>query len=265
MQQRSIIKRANHRLGYEAMALRVFGVSSFKQHLWRLIGRPEYAVRLQGVGPVLLRAAQPDLASFLRIFAGGEYEIPNSIAAAVRARHDEIAASKLTPVIVDAGAYVGAASIFFRNSFPLSHVIAIEPDPESFTLLERNLASVGGTTAVEGAVAAHHGHVQVVHVGESWATRVERSDRGIPVVTMNEAFDMVPNGEPFIAKVNIEGFESELFSDNLEWLDRISLLFIEPHDWLLPDRHSSRSFQRALGEREFKLFIVGPHLCYARL
>jgi hypothetical protein len=84
-------------------------------------------------------------------------------------------------------------------------------------------------------------------------------------MTMNEAFASVPNGEPFIAKMNIEGFETDVFSGAFEWLDKIGLLFIEPHDWLLPGKHTSRSFQRALGERDFDLFIVGPHLCYARV
>jgi FkbM family methyltransferase len=220
---------------------------------------------LAGVGPVTLRPSEPDLASFQRIFGDGEYEVPSSIAEALAARYDAIVAAGRTPVVVDAGAYVGASAIWFRKSFPKSHVVAIEPDPESFRLLKRNLGSIGQATAVEGAAAAHPGHVQVVHVGESWATRVERSDAGVPAITMNEAYDLVPAGEPFIAKVNIEGFESELFSDNLEWLDRISLLFIEPHDWLLPGQSTSRSFQHALGERDFHLFIVGQSLCYARL
>jgi hypothetical protein len=82
---------------------------------------------------------------------------------------------------------------------------------------------------------------------------------------MNEAFAQIPEGEPFLAKVNIEGFERDLFSDGLDWLDRIAVLFIEPHDWLFPGRHTSRTFQKALGDRDFHLFIVGPHLCYVRL
>jgi FkbM family methyltransferase len=143
--------------------------------------------------------------------------------------------------------------------------VAVEPDGESFALLQQNLSRTTGTTAINGAVAGRSGHVRVVPVGESWANRVEQSDEGVPAMTMNALFDGVPKGEPFMAKVNIEGFESDLFEDNLDWLDRVTVLFIEPHDWLLPGKFTSRSFQRALGDRDFHLLIVGPNLCYVRL
>ena len=167
-------------------------------------------------------------------------------------------------MIVDAGAYVGAASLWFLRCFPAAHVVALEPDPDSFRLLQKNLAPAGRATAIQAAVAASAGNVRLVPQGDPWATQVERSDDGVSSITMDQAFADVPGGDPLVAKINIEGFESDLFSGQLDWLDRVALLFIEPHDWLLPGKHTSRSFQRALGERDFDLFIVGPHLCYAR-
>src|SRR5688572_6336531 len=41
--------------------------------------------------------------------------------------------------IVDAGANIGIASIYFATKFPNARVIAIEPEPENFTLLEKNI------------------------------------------------------------------------------------------------------------------------------
>ena len=62
--------------------------------------------------------------------------------------------------------------------------------------------------------------------GDSWATQTERSDSGTRIVTMGEAFASVANGRPFIAKIDIEGFESDLFEKNLAWLDSVRAVFV---------------------------------------
>jgi hypothetical protein len=69
--------------------------------------------------------------------------------------------------------------------------------------------------------------------GLGWAAKTERSSAGVQIMTMAEAFE---GGVPFIAKVDIKGFEGDLFSANTEWLKESFVVFIEPHDWLLPDQ-----------------------------
>jgi FkbM family methyltransferase len=265
MAKASVLRRMLNRLESEAANARLLRGWFFKQRLSTLLGSAECSVRMAGVGPISLRPRSTDLASFRRVFEGDEYRIPDAAADAVKSRYQAILAADRTPVIVDAGAYVGAAAIFFARCFPQAHVVALEPDEDSFRLLKSNLRDHPQVTAIQAAAAGERGHVRLVRRSEAWATQVERSNEGIPSMTMNEAFASVPNGEPFIAKMNIEGFETDVFSGAFEWLDKIGLLFIEPHDWLLPGKHTSRSFQRALGERDFDLFIVGPHLCYARV
>lgn len=77
-------------------------------------------------------------------------------------------------------------------------------------------------------------------------------------------FAKYPGGVPFIAKVDIEGFEEDLFSENLDWLKEIFVLFIEPHDWLMSGRRTSRNFQRALAQHDFQILIRGENLVYIR-
>ncbi len=265
MASQAILTRLLKRLGNEATDAALLRSSYFKHGLAALFGLGECGVSMAGVGRVTLRPRSTDLASFRRVFGGGEYRVPDSAATAVAARYQAILDAGRTPVIVDAGAYVGATSIWFARTFPQSHVVALEPDEQSFRLLEGNLQGRAQITRVHAAVAGERGHIKLLRLAEEWATQAERSLEGVASVTMDDAFAVVPNGEPFIAKINVEGFESDVFSGGLEWLDKIGLLFIEPHDWLLPGRHTSRSFQRALGGRDFDLFIVGPHLCYARV
>jgi len=254
------------RLRFNLTDVRLLGFGFLKQRLWWIGGRRECTVRLAGLGPITIRPRDTDLASFRDIFGKREYDFPiPAVEAAVRTRYESILESGRIPVILDAGAYVGAASLWFRLEFPKAHIVAIEPDPDNFRLLERNLADFGPATTIQAAIGAEPGQVRLVASAGSWATQVERSKAGVRVATANEAFRSVANGEPLLAKINIEGFEKELFSASLEWLDQISMLFIEPHDWLLPRKRTSGSFQKALGERDFHIFIAGPFLCYARL
>ena len=253
------------RIRSEARDARLLGSGIFKRQAYRFTGQRECVLRLAGVGPIRVRLDDTDLPSFLGIFGELEYEFPiPEVEAAARARYEAILAAGRIPVVVDAGAYVGASALWFRSKFPLAQIVAIEPDADSFRLLEQNVAASEGVRCLHAAVGSTPGRARLVPSAGSWAMQVERSNRGIDVITMNEAF-AVENGEPLLAKINIEGFEEDVFSSNLEWLDQLTLLYLEPHDWLFPGKHTSRSFQKALGDRDFHLFIVGPHLCYARL
>ena len=85
------------------------------------------------------------------------------------------------------------------------------------------------------------------------------------VVTVPELVARCGEGaELFIVKVDIEGFESDLFAANLEWLDQAAAVMIEPHDWLLPGSGTSTDFQKAMAERGFDLLISGENLLYVR-
>ena len=44
----------------------------------------------------------------------------------------------------------------------------------------------------------------------------------------------------------------------------VLVVFIEPHDWLMPGEGSSRSFQAAFGQRDFEIFVSGENIIYVR-
>jgi hypothetical protein len=53
---------------------------------------------------------------------------------------------------------------------------------------------------------------------------------------------------PFIVKIDIEGFEENLFEKNTEWLDKFPLLIIELHDWMIPKSANSQNFLRCVSK-----------------
>lgn len=56
------------------------------------------------------------------------------------------------PLIVDCGANVGMAALFFRLRFPRARIVAVEPHPQAFRLLEENTHGDERIERIEAAV-----------------------------------------------------------------------------------------------------------------
>jgi hypothetical protein len=74
----------------------------------------------------------------------------------------------------------------------------------------------------------------------------------------------VENSRLFLVKIDIEGFEIDVFSGRLDWIADAYVVVIEPHDWMLPGEFSSRNFMKAMVEHEFEIFIIGENLFFVR-
>jgi FkbM family methyltransferase len=211
-----------------------------------------------------MRKDQSDVDVVRQIFIEKEYDTkiyPEPHRRIVK-RYSEILNEGKRPIIVDAGANIGAATIWFGTKYPEAKIIAIEPDENNLDVLRLNCGLNDRIAIVAGGVGATGGFAMIQAATQGWATRVERSTSGAPIISMNEAFKMTEGGVAFIAKIDIEGFEGDFFSSNLEWLDTVFTVVIEPHDWLLPG--TSRTFQRAMAKHNFDLFILGENLVYIR-
>lgn len=241
-----------------------FGPRFLLRHLPRITGAFTAAVHIRGVGLIHLRPGESDVAVVRQVFLHNEYELREAIHSRVAARYAEIVSSGRKPVVVDAGANIGAASLFFRKRFPEAAIVAVEPDPENLRVLRLNLARHQSMFIVPAAIGCRDGLVKIEDHGQGWSTRTKRNGRGIPITTMANAFARVPNGVPFIAKIDVEGFESDLFAENTNWLNEVYMVAIEPHDWLLPGERTSRAFQVATGQSDFEIFVSGENLIYVR-
>jgi FkbM family methyltransferase len=198
-----------------------------------------------------------------QVFQDHQYAVGfnQNVSDRVKRRYQEILAQGQTPIIVDAGANIGAASVWFAEHYPKAQIIGIEPEPGNFAILQKNASLRSNITAVQAAIGARQGFATVDLSGLGWAATTKRSDSGIPIITMAQAFQ---GGVPFIAKVDIEGFESDLFRENTEWLAETFVVFIEPHDWLFPQKNTSRTFQAAMGTQDYEIYLNGEILTYVR-
>jgi hypothetical protein len=73
----------------------------------------------------------------------------------------------------------------------------------------------------------------------------------VPNVTINDIYRARGAGFfPFIVKIDIEGAERELFSDNIEWVARTPLIIIELHDWMLPKAGTAAPFLACMSRHD---------------
>jgi len=187
--------------------------------------------------------------------------------------YERAIAAKKTPLIVDAGANIGASPLYFSYSFPQAKVVAIEPEGANFELLSANTQGLP-VDCVHGALASRPGTIDIVDPGEgSWGFRTAASGAGqpteqsVPCVTINDIYAGAPHCVPFIAKIDIEGGEHDVFSANTEWVARTPLIIVELHDWLLLRSANSRPFLQCIAgyDRDFvsigeNIFSIDNHL-----
>ena len=136
-------------------------------------------------------------------------------------------------VIIDAGANIGDTAVWYLNTFPEARVIAIEPDPENFALLEMNCRPYEGRAIlVQGALWSKEGilHLQAaqqkdrISVSENPGVGKCRAV-SVPVLMRQHNASTID-----IFKCDIEGAELEVFSTACdEWLSQTRCLVIETH------------------------------------
>jgi FkbM family methyltransferase len=175
-------------------------------------------------------------------------------------------ASGKTPLIVDAGANIGASAVYFAYSFPQARVVAIEPEKSNFELLSANTAGAN-VECIHAALAATAGRARVIDSGKGhWGFRTERGagasgGESVECVTLNDIYRDQPAGVvPFIAKIDIEGGESELFSAGTEWVAETPVIVIELHDWLLLGQANSRAFLQCVSAHDRDFLYLGENV-----
>ena len=173
----------------------------------------------------------------------------------------------LRPLIVDAGANIGISALYFSLVFEDAVVVAIEPEPGNFELLQKNVAG-RDVHCVQAALASSDGVARVFDPGEgAWGYRAERDAAGdVPCISLDTVYQQFGRADlfPFLVKIDIEGGEEDVFGGNTAWLADTPLLIIELHDWLLPGRGTSRGFLRAVAEAERDFVSLGENILSIR-
>jgi FkbM family methyltransferase len=144
--------------------------------------------------------------------------------------------------IVDAGANIGLASIFFANKYPDARIVAIEPEASNFRMLKKNTARYPNVTPVQAALWNENCELELfdpeqghsafqMRSGSASATRL--SNR-VQAKTVDEIMSELNITAIDLLKVDIEGGEKEVFANPAKWIDRVGTIAIELHESLRP-------------------------------
>lgn len=185
-----------------------------------------------------------DINTVFQIFGYQEYDInflkiPNS----------KILKNKKS-LIVDCGANIGSTSKYFSDTYNNSYIISIEPDKNNFSLLCKNI-NKKNTLAINSAVASRNYFYKIdksIDPRSHKINIVEKNKNSKKTITINQILKKNHLCKPFIIKIDIEGFEKDLFKQNIDWMDKFKIIIIEIHDWMLPNKNISKNFIIALNK-----------------
>jgi FkbM family methyltransferase len=245
----------------------VLGPKFLLRYVARVARLSLFEFELPGYGRVAIRPGTSDGVVFRQVFVRKEYELPQAHADRLLKAYHGILARGATPLIIDAGANIGAASIWFGSRFPAARVLAVEPEERNAELCQRNTSSNRNVSVIRAALAGEEGRVSIADRDvESWAVRTVIDKSGdIPARTISGLLrEHDADSELLLVKIDVEGFEKDVFQGDVSWLDRTAALFVELHDWMLPGQYTSRHLQQAMFSRGFELVVVGENLCFVR-
>jgi len=156
-------------------------------------------------------------------------------------RDQEYAFTPATPpqFIIDAGANIGIASIYFAEKFPTAKIIALEPEPGNFALLEQNTRPWPNIHPLRAALWKENGSINLFDPGQGpWSFQVRASGDNtigqVATVTIDELLRHHAAPAIDILKMDIEGAEVEIFENPSAWIDRVRVIMVELHDRFRP-------------------------------
>lgn len=257
-----MIETTNRTARYLYRAVRRFGWRRALALWWSLhlaivgsTGARAVPVPTPGTGRLLVRPGTADASVYDRILLRRAMALDFCPQGQALLRASE--RSEQPQLIVDAGAYTGFSSIALAQMFPKARILAVEPDPANFAMLQENVASFANIEPINAALWHRTGSVGFVDDGaSSWAIRVADAQEGnVPAISMEDLLARHPGAELLAVKLVIEGAERQLFSADAKWLGRAKLIVWMPPDWRLPGAGAGRATIRALAPHAFDYVI----------
>lgn len=194
---------------------------------WGGPAKPRFEFLLPGMDhPLEMRYDSSDRHVFRQIFIEEEYRPVNACG--------EVS------LIVDCGAYAGLSGRYFLQHFPHAQLVCIEPNPDNFQLLQRNMRHFAGQVTLinKGVWSCTTGlrfRRQKYRDGREWSFQVEACAAGetpdLEAVGLSDIAARFPGRRIDLLKMDVERAEIEIFSRRTEeWLPRVRNIAVELHD-----------------------------------
>ncbi len=143
------------------------------------------------------------------------------------------------PTIIDAGAHIGLATLYFKQLYPEAQIIAVEPIPENFALLQKNINEnqLSYIELIQAALAPHAGTTTLYRDQENswlssssilpggWNHTQKTQPISVPAITLSSLL-LTP---VHLLKLDIEGMEATALLEARTHLRMVEHLIVEFH------------------------------------
>jgi FkbM family methyltransferase len=228
--------------------IRKFGFKQGIDIYRKLYSKKDGFVKISNFGEIYLRPKSSDVEVFNTVFVKEYYKSYS---------FDKMMKGFNPTFIIDAGANIGLSALFFAQKYKDSKVVAIEAEKGNFELLERNTKYFG--SRIEGmhkALWFEKTELALKNPGAdnySFSFGNENGSETVETVTIPEIMEKYNVDRIGVLKIDIEGGEKELFSNDCSWLSKVDVLIIELHDF--STRGCSRAFYEQILKYQFSQML----------
>ena len=203
--------------------------------VWRPPGRGRMrTITLAGDTKLTYRCNRGDLLTLREVWVDEVYRLPGS-------GHPRS--------LVDLGANIGLASVWFARTYGCTFIVAVEPLAENARLLRHNLRQNDiAATVLECAVGAAAGEGRFARSEEPNSGRlVPDGELAVDVCSMATVLAALGElgGCVDIVKIDIEGGEEALLGGRPDWLANVDTVVVELHPDLADIDGVVRGIERA--------------------
>lgn len=141
-----------------------------------------------------------------------------------------------------------------QSRYPGALIISVEPDPDNYKQLQKNTSKFKNIFAYNKAIWHKKELLSLSEkkAGAEWSQNVnsitseDKDLEKIESITIDDLMSDHKLLEIDLLKIDIEGAEAELFSENIEWLNNVKVMAIELHDFM--KLNSSNNFFKAMAK-----------------
>jgi FkbM family methyltransferase len=143
--------------------------------------------------------------------------------------------------ILDLGANAGFTTVYLNKLFPQAQIACVEPIRTNIDVLKQNIGLNGiKARIIEAAISINDGYLQMALSSKDYGHKVKDIKFGKEVLNSN-VYEVKAISIPTVLaeyqweqidllKIDIEGYEGVLLTQNNEWLSKTNTIIIEIHE-----------------------------------
>jgi FkbM family methyltransferase len=147
------------------------------------------------------------------------------------------------PHIIDCGSHIGISVLYFKHLYPNARIIAFEPHPENFKLLQQNVKqnNLRGVWLLNAAVADTHGEVEffINQDPQNWWTlsgsinpnKVISESTPSQIQSKSMTLSSFINDSVDLIKLDVQSLEQSILEDIQADLTHVSQIKLEYHGY----------------------------------